>query len=61
MTINFISTKKLALLCTAVCATMLAFSNNAAALTIGDEHELGFGTNSEYRPVIKTEQIMSII
>ena len=42
MTINFISTKKLALLCTAVCATMLAFSNNAAALTIGDEHELGF-------------------
>jgi VPDSG-CTERM motif len=36
------STSKLALLCTAVCATMLAFSNNASALTIGDGHELGF-------------------
>ena len=42
MKINFISTKKLALLCTAVCATMLAFSNNAGALTIGDDHEIGF-------------------
>src|SRR4029453_16823119 len=36
------STSKLALLCTAVCATMLAFSNNVSALTIGDDHELGF-------------------
>jgi hypothetical protein len=42
----------LALLCTAVCAVMLSFSQNAGALTIpmppsinltiGDEHELGF-------------------
>ena len=42
----------LALLCTAVCAVMLAFSQNAGALTvpmppsinltIGDEHEIGF-------------------
>ena len=42
MEMKLISTSKLALLCTAVCATMLAFSNNANALTIGDEHELGF-------------------
>jgi VPDSG-CTERM motif len=42
MKMKLISTSKLALLCTAVCATMLAFSNNASALTIGDGHELGF-------------------
>lgn len=42
MKIKLIPTSKLALLCTAVCATMLAFSNNAKALTIGDDHELGF-------------------
>ena len=42
MKINLISTKKLALFCTAVCATVLAFSNNAGALTIGDDHEIGF-------------------
>src|SRR5207253_3833331 len=42
MKINIIPTTKLALLCTAVCATMLAFSPNARALTIGDAHELGF-------------------
>jgi len=40
MKLNPIS--KLALLCTAVCATMLAFTPNTKALTIGDEHELGF-------------------
>lgn len=39
---KLISTSKLALLCTAVCATMFAFGNNAKALTIGDNHELGF-------------------
>jgi VPDSG-CTERM motif len=39
---KLIPTSKLALLCTAVCATMFAFSNNANALTIGDTHELGF-------------------
>ena len=39
---KLIPTSKLALLCTAVCATMLAFSNNVSALTIGDAHELGF-------------------
>jgi hypothetical protein len=33
---------KFALLCTVVCAAMFAFSHNASALTIGDEHELGF-------------------
>ena len=52
MKINFISTTKLALLSTAVCAVMLAFSQNAGALptpvppsinlTIGDPHEIGF-------------------
>jgi len=42
MKMKLISTSKLALLCTAVCATMLAFGNNARALTIGDAHELGF-------------------
>jgi hypothetical protein len=42
MKVNIIPVNKLALLCTAVCATMLAFSNNASALTIGDDHELGF-------------------
>ena len=33
---------KFALLCTVVLGAMLAFSNNAKALTIGDAHELGF-------------------
>jgi VPDSG-CTERM motif len=42
MKMNLIPTRKLALLCTAFCAAMLAFSNNAKALTIGDSHELGF-------------------
>jgi len=42
MKMKLIPTTKLALLCTAVCATMLAFSNNVSALTIGDAHELGF-------------------
>jgi hypothetical protein len=42
MKIKLISTTKLALLCTAVCAAMFAFSNNANALTIGDDHEIGF-------------------
>jgi hypothetical protein len=35
-------TKKLALLSAAFCVAMLAFSHNANALTIGDDHELGF-------------------
>ena len=39
---KLISTTKLALLCTAVCAAMFAFSSNANALTIGDDHEIGF-------------------
>lgn len=42
MKINRSSTTKLALLCTALVGAMLAFSNNAKALTIGDAHELGF-------------------
>lgn len=42
MKINIIPTKKLALLCTAFCAAMFAFNYNANALTIGDDHELGF-------------------
>ena len=33
---------KFALLCAVVLGAMLAFSNNAKALTIGDAHELGF-------------------
>lgn len=41
MKIKLIPTNKLALLCTAVFATMFAFSHNASALTIGDDHELG--------------------
>jgi VPDSG-CTERM motif len=41
MKINLIPTKKLAMLSAAVCAAMLAFSPNARALTIGDDHELG--------------------
>lgn len=35
-------TTKLALLCTAVCAAMFAFSHNANALTIGDNQTLGY-------------------
>src|SRR5207244_5587004 len=31
-----------ALICIGFCALMLAFSNNACALTIGDNQELGF-------------------
>jgi len=42
MKINKSSTMKFALLCTVVLGAMLAFSNNAKALTIGDAHELGF-------------------
>src|SRR5438874_13801814 len=42
MKINKSSTMKFALLCTVVLGAMLAFSNNAHALTIGDPHELGF-------------------
>src|SRR6184192_1464027 len=42
MKINKSSTKKLALLCMALVGAMLAFSNSAKALTIGDAHELGF-------------------
>src|SRR5215510_808415 len=42
MKIKLIPTSKLALLCTAVCATMFSFSNSAKALTVGDNHELGF-------------------
>jgi hypothetical protein len=41
MKINMIPTNKLAMLSAAVCAVMLAFTNNASALTIGDTHELG--------------------
>jgi VPDSG-CTERM motif len=52
MKLNIIQTNKFALLSAAVCAVMLAFSQNASALpspkpatinlTIGDGHELGF-------------------
>jgi hypothetical protein len=42
MKINIIPKSKVAMLCTAVCAAALAFSHNARALTIGDQHELGF-------------------
>src|SRR5438094_9930315 len=42
MKINKSSTMKFALLCTVVLGAMLAFSNNAKALTIGDAHEQGF-------------------
>ena len=42
MKTNTLRTTKLALLSVAFGALMLAFSNNATALTIGDAHELGF-------------------
>jgi VPDSG-CTERM motif len=42
MKINLIPTKKLALLCSAVCAAMFAFNHNADALTIGDNQTLGY-------------------
>jgi VPDSG-CTERM motif len=45
MKINITTTKKLAVISTALCALMLAFSNNAAAVTnlaIHDTHELGW-------------------
>ena len=42
MKINIIPKTKLAMLCTAFCAAMFAFSGNANALTIGDDHEIGF-------------------
>ena len=42
MKIKLISTTKLAILCTAFCAALFAFNPNASALTIGDDHELGF-------------------
>jgi hypothetical protein len=40
--IKVIPRNKLALLSAAFCAVMLAFSQNASALTIGDSRELGF-------------------
>jgi VPDSG-CTERM motif len=42
MKINMIPTNKFALLSAALCAVVLAFSQGAHALTIGDDHELGF-------------------
>jgi hypothetical protein len=39
--LKMIPTNKLAMLCTAFCAVMLAFSHNASALTIGDSNHLG--------------------
>jgi hypothetical protein len=42
MKINRSSTTKLALFSIALLGALLAFSNNAKALTIGDGHELGF-------------------
>jgi hypothetical protein len=42
MRTNLIPAKKLVLLCTAVCASMFAFSHNAKALTIGDGQTLGY-------------------
>jgi hypothetical protein len=42
MKLNIIPTTKLAMLCAAFCAALFAFNQNAHALTIGDEHELGF-------------------
>ncbi|HSS17496.1 MAG TPA: VPDSG-CTERM sorting domain-containing protein [Candidatus Dormibacteraeota bacterium] len=42
MKINIIPTTKIAMLCAAFCAALFAFNPNARALTIGDEHELGF-------------------
>ena len=42
MKLNIISINKLAVLAAAFCAAMFACSHNANALTIGDQHELGF-------------------
>jgi hypothetical protein len=42
MRTNMIPKEKLALVSAAVCAVMLAFSQNTSALTIGDTQELGF-------------------
>jgi VPDSG-CTERM motif len=42
MKLNIIPTTKIAMLCAAFCAALFAFNPNANALTIGDEHELGF-------------------
>jgi hypothetical protein len=42
MKLNIIPTNKLALLSAVFCAAMLAFTHNTRALSIGDEHELGF-------------------
>ena len=41
MKLKMIPTNKLAMLSAAFCAVMLAFSQNASALTIGDNQELG--------------------
>jgi hypothetical protein len=42
MKINLLSTKKLVLLCTALCAGIFAFSPKATALTIGDSQTIGY-------------------
>ena len=42
MKLNIIPTTKIAMLCAAFCAALFAFNPSARALTIGDEHEIGF-------------------
>lgn len=42
MKVNVFPRHKLLLLCAAFCAAMLAATHNANALSIGDNHELGF-------------------
>ena len=41
MNLNIIPTPKIAMLCAAFCAALFAFNQNAHALTIGDNHQLG--------------------
>jgi VPDSG-CTERM motif len=42
MKIRTVPRHKPLLLCTVLCAAMLAFGHNASALSVGDSHELGF-------------------
>ncbi len=62
MKLNIIPTPKIAMLCAAFCAALFAFNQNAHALTLVSATNMNWASSiSAYRPVMLTEQLMSII
>ena len=56
MKLNIIPTPKIAMLCAAFCAALFAFNQNAHALTIGDNHQLGV-INHRERPATLSDPL----